>query len=64
MSDSTVDTGTKVDFTVITKNADQVQLLVDDIAYNIYDVVNNQITFTRAFSKGGTRKVAIMPIRM
>ena len=64
LSNSTVDTGTKVNFTVITKNADQVQLLVDDIAYNKYDVVDNQVTFTRAFSQGGTRKITIMPIRM
>ena len=62
ISQTTVNTGEEVAFTVTTKYADQIQLIVDNKAYETYTVSNNSAEFSRAFSSSGTRSVAILPI--
>ena len=64
MSKNAVNTGENVAFTVTTKYADKIQLIVDDIAYEVYSVVNSQAVFSRSFSSAGTRQIQFMPIRL
>lgn len=64
MSKNNVMTGENVSFEIETMYADQVQLIVDGRAYDVKDVVDNKVIFTRAFTSEGLREVSIMPLRL
>ena len=63
LSATSIVVGDSVRFTVKTKNADQVQLVVDGVGYEYYTVTNNQATIERTFTSAGngTRSISFVP---
>ena len=56
-----IQVGTAVDFDVVAPGASYIRLVVDDIAFEAYPVINNSASFSRIISsvRSGTRKVQI-----
>lgn len=63
VTDSAPLTGEEVTFTVAAANTDTVIFTVDGTPYEQIYVTNGTATYTRAFSEGGVREVAFVPVR-